>query len=128
MNNSIDKYELDNFKTTVQKWLSIDDDIKKLKNAIKNLNKQKEQLNEPILNFMQNNEIENCNTYNGKLKTYTTTVKKPINKKFLGEALATFLKNSSIGENASAYVFNNRETEQKIKLKEQFKEEESIYR
>lgn len=117
MSNSIDQYELENFKSTVQKWLSIDDDIKKLKNAIKNLNKQKEQLNEPILAFMQNNEIDNCNTYNGKLKTHVTTHKKPINKKFLGEALATFLKNSKMGESASDYVFNNRETEQKVRLK-----------
>jgi len=113
----LDDFEIQEFKKLVQKWLSIDDDIRKLKEAEKNLNKAKKDLTPAILAFMAKNQIEDIGSNNGKLKYSVTLHKKPLSKDFLIEKLSSYLNNQKKGEEITGYLLENREVEEKINLR-----------
>jgi len=113
-------YEVEEFKKLVHKWLSIDDDIRQLKKAEKELNEAKKALTPEILEFMSKNSIEDCNTVNGKLKYAVSQHKKPINKKYLVDKLTTYMNNTKKGEELTAFLLDNREMEQKVNLRRTF--------
>lgn len=117
MEQQISSNDIEGFKVLVHEWLSIDDKIKQLKEAEKKLNEDKKKLNEPILEFMSKNNIEDCNTSSGKLKYVVSDVKKPINRQYLIDKLAVFFKNTQKSEEITAFLFDSRETEQKVNLR-----------
>ena len=117
MEQQISNNDIEGFKILVHEWLSIDDKIKQLKEAEKKLNEDKKKLNEPILEFMSKNNIEDCNTSSGKLKYVVSDVKKPINRQYLIDKLAVFFKNTQKSEEITAFLFDSRETEQKVNLR-----------
>ena len=117
MEQQISSNDIEGFKILVHEWLSIDDKIKQLKEAEKKLNEDKKKLNEPILEFMSKNNIEYCNTSSGKIKYVISDVKKPINRQYLIDKLAVFFKNTQKSEEITAFLFDSRETEQKVNLR-----------
>jgi len=117
MTTTLDEEEVKKFKDLVHTWLSIDDDIKQLDKAKKELMKKKKELTEPILEFMSKNSIEDCNTGNGKLKYTISTVKKPINRNYLQTKLTEYLQNNKKAEELSGFLLDNRDIEQKISLR-----------
>ena len=117
MEQQISNNDIEEFKVLVHEWLSIDDKIKQLKEAEKKLNEDKKKLNEPILEFMSKNNIEDCNTSSGKLKYVVSEVKKPINRQYLIDKLGVFFKNTQKSEEITAFLFDSRETEQKVNLR-----------
>jgi hypothetical protein len=117
MEQQISNDDIEGFKILVHDWLSIDDKIKQLKEAEKKLNEEKKKLNEPIMEFMSKNNIEDCNTSSGKLKYVISEVKKPINRQYLIDKLAVFFKNTQKSEEITSFLFENRETEQKVNLR-----------
>lgn len=121
MANSIDEDEVKKFKEIVHSWLSIDDDIRQLDKAKKELLKKKKEITEPILEFMASHSIEDCNTGNGKLKYSVTQSKKPINRKYLTDKLSQYLNNNKKAEELSIFLYDNRETEQRVSLRRCFK-------
>ena len=117
MNNYLNEYEVNNFKELVENWLSLDDDIKKLSKVIKELRQKKNKLTPDIIKFMESNEIEDCNTGDGLLKHSVSYVKKPLSKKLLQDKLTIFLKNSQKGEEATKFIYENRDMEKRSALK-----------
>jgi len=115
--SQLNEYEVEEFKKLVHKWLSIDDDIRKLKKAEKELNDSKKNLSEMIIEFMAKNSIEDCNTGNGKLKYSVTQHKKPINKQYLIDKLGLYMNNNKKGEEVANYLLESREVEQKVNLR-----------
>lgn len=120
MAEQLNDFEIEEFKKLVHQWLSYDDDLKQLKKAEKDINDAKKALTDPIMAFMSKNNIEDCNTQNGKLKYTVSQVKKPINRKYLVDKIAVFMNNSKRAEELTTYLFENRETEQKINLRRTF--------
>lgn len=114
------EHEVEEFKKLVHKWLSIDDDIRQLKKAEKELNEAKKVLTPEILEFMSKNSIEDCNTMNGKLKYCVSQHKKPINRKYLVDKLTTYMNNGKKGEEMAIFLLDNREMEQKVNLRRTF--------
>lgn len=112
-----DDFEVQEFKKVVQQWLSLDDDIRKLKQAEKEINDAKKALTPAILEFMAKNQIEDCGSSNGKLKYSVSIYKKPLSKEYLINKLGTFLNNQKKGEELTGYLLENREVEQKINLR-----------
>jgi hypothetical protein len=119
-NNEIfndDNQEFAEFKKKVKTWLTIDDDIITLQNAIKERKKQKDKLTPEILNFMDRFEINDLNTNDGKLKFTKSMYTKPLNKQFLISRLGDFFKDFSKGEKVAGFILDNRDKEEKIKLR-----------
>jgi len=116
MAEQINDFELEEFKKLVHQWLSYDDDLKQLKKAEKEINDAKKALTEPIMAFMAKNNIEDCNTTNGKLKYSVSQVKKPINRQYLMDKISNYMNNSKKAEELTVFLYDNRETEQKVNL------------
>jgi hypothetical protein len=101
----------------VKEWLLLDDDILTLQNAIKERKKKKDELTPKILDYMNRYEINDLNTSNGKLKFTKSMQTKPLNKQFLISRLGDFFKDLGKGEKAASFILENRDKEEKMKLR-----------
>jgi len=104
------------FKSHVKEWVSLDDDIKTLQEAIKKRKKMMNDITPQILDFMKRFNINDLNTQNGQLRYTTSLLSKPVNKNFLLAKLGDFFKDNEKGEKITSYLFENREKQEKIKL------------
>lgn len=111
-----ENFELNDFKLNVKNYLIIDDDIKKLEKHSKELKQAKSKLNNEILKFMNNHNIEDLNTDTGKLKKNIRYLKKPLNKKILKSKLNEYCKNDLETETLFKFI-ENRDKEEKVELK-----------
>ena len=105
------------FKNNVKEWLTLDDDIITLQKAIKDRKSKKNDLTPKILDFMNRFKINDLNTNNGKLKFTKSLQTKPLNKQFLISRLGDFFKDFSKGEKAASFILENRDKEEKLKLR-----------
>jgi len=112
-----DNEEFVEFKNNVKEWLTLDDDIITLQKAIKDRKLKKNDLTPKILDFMNRFKINDLNTNNGKLKFTKSLQTKPLNKQFLISRLGDFFKDFSKGEKAASFILENRDKEEKLKLR-----------
>ena len=105
------------FKNNVKEWLTLDDDIITLQKAIKDRKSKKNDMTPKILDFMNRFKINDLNTNNGKLKFTKSLQTKPLNKQFLISRLGDFFKDFSKGEKAASFILENRDKEEKLKLR-----------
>ena len=105
------------FKTNVKEWLALDDDIITLQKAIKDRKNKKTELTPKVLDYMGRFNINDLNTNNGKIKFTKSMCTKPLNKQFLVSRLGDFFKDFSKGEKAASFILENRDKEEKIKLR-----------
>jgi len=104
------------FTQNVKKYIQIDDDIRKLREATKIYNKNKSDITQLIINFMNKNGLDDINTNSGKIKCKTGTYKKPLNQKYLLDKLVNYFNNIEKGKTIADFIFNNRETVERITL------------
>lgn len=109
---------LDDFKEKIKQWLSIDNQIRDLKNKIKILQAGQTQLTPQIMGFMSKNEIHNMNLGDsGKLKYIKRETAQTITQKLLKQKLVEFLKDEEKGLEAFEHILNGREKKENIALK-----------
>ena len=114
---SDDNEEFINFKSGVKEWLTLDDDIITLQKAIKERKNKKNELTANILDFMNRFKINDLNTQGGKIKFTKSLYTKPLNKEFLITKLGSFFKDFKKGERAASFILENRDKEEKFKLR-----------
>ena len=112
-----DNEEFIEFKNNVKDWVTLDDDISTLQKAIKERKKKKDELTPQIMDFMNRFKINDLNTVNGKLKFTKTLYTKPLNKQYLISKLGDFFKDFNKGEKAASFILENRDKEEKFKLR-----------
>jgi hypothetical protein len=106
----MDNKSLEEFKTKVKQWLTIDEEINKYESKIKELKKHKKKVIEPeITSFMVNHNITNLNTENGLIKCNERRTKKGLNKNNIRENLGQVLNDETQIEQALQLIMNNRE-------------------
>jgi len=105
------------FKKNVTEWLTLDDDINTLQNAIKERRTKKNEMTPKIMDFMNRYEINDLNTHNGKLKFTKTLQTKPLNKQFLVSRLGDFFKDFTKGEKAATFILENRDKQERFNLR-----------
>ena len=112
MNNQLDiqTEDLNEFKTQVKQWLSIDEEIQKYETKIKELKNLKKKILEPqITSFMVNYNISDLNTEQGKIRCNERNTKKPLNKTNIRNNLSQVISDNSQIEQAMQLIMNNRE-------------------
>ena len=112
-----DNEEFVEFKDMVKEWITLDDDILKLRNAIKERTKRKNDITPKIMDFMNKFEINDLNTNGGKLKFTKSLHTKPLNKQFLISKLGDFFKDFAKGEKIASYILENRDKAEVVKLR-----------
>ena len=105
------------FKDNVKEWLTLDDDIITLQKAIKERKNKKNELTPKIQDYMNRFEINDLNKNNGKIKFTKSLYTKPLNKQFLISRLGDFFKDYNKGEKAASFILDNRDKEEKFKLR-----------
>jgi phosphotransferase system IIB component len=109
--------ELEQFRGYVKNYIDIDNDIKKLRAAIKDRNSVKKEISTYILSFMSKFNIEDLNTKYGKIRYHITQVKKPLNEKLIKDRLLENYSPSITPEDLSKKIFDNRQVSEKHTLK-----------
>ena len=104
------------FKENVRRWLELDDNLRKLREATKKYNNMKKELTPQITDFMSRNEVSDINVNNGKLRCKTGTYKKPLSQKIMQQQLVNFFNNLEKGKQAAEYLLKNRETVERVTL------------
>ena len=106
----IDVSDLEDFKTKVKTWLSIDEEIASYETKIKELKKLKKKTLEPqITKFMVDYNISDLNTEKGKIRCNERNRKKPLNKTNIRENLSQVINDDTQIEQAMQLIMNNRE-------------------
>lgn len=128
--NKEDKSELELPKEELQKyvkqWITYDDEIKALQQAIKERKKLKNDIGDVVLNFMDNNKIPHFNLNDGKLIFSKSQQTQPVNLNYLKETLpkCNILDQKQYQE-LFEYIQNNREKKIKTQLKRTRKHEKT---
>uniref|UniRef100_A0A6C0J1C2 Uncharacterized protein n=1 Tax=viral metagenome TaxID=1070528 RepID=A0A6C0J1C2_9ZZZZ len=114
---NINTEDFNTFKLNVKKYITYDDDIKKIETLLKEKKREKKEITNNILTFMTDYNIEDLNTQTGKLKKSISFTKKPLNKNTIKEKLSQYFNNDLKGNEATLFILNNIEKEKKIRLK-----------
>jgi len=105
--------EMDTFKNLVADWFKYDDQVRKLKIAIRERKTMQQVLNNKIEEFMFKYNYNDLNTQNGRLKTNVRNVYKPINIKDVRDIINN--NKHLTGEELLAKIFNKEEREVIVK-------------
>ena len=119
--SELTKFELESFRKKVLEWLTLDDEIRALSKAVKERKQKKKDLNEYILKFMGEHDIENLNTKDGKLKYSVSYTKKSVTKATIKNRLVDWFKNVKDGEKCAEFIFNSADKQERVRLKRTFK-------
>jgi hypothetical protein len=109
--------ELDQFKNYVKNYIEIDNDVKKLKSAIRDRNSVKKEISTYIVAFMGKFNIEDLNTKQGKIRYQITQVKKPLTEKTIKTKLLENFTTEITPEDLTKSIFDNRQTVQRHVLR-----------
>tara|TARA_A100001015_G_C14492192_1_gene519672 strand:- start:40 stop:420 length:381 start_codon:yes stop_codon:yes gene_type:complete len=113
----MNKEDVEIFRNKVKDWIDSDNKINSLNNEIKELKNKKNELNTEILEFMKLNNIEDISTKQCKLKTYTSTSQKGLNKEYINSKLKSALDDDIKAAEITDLILNNREKTSTTKLK-----------
>ena len=85
------------FENQIQQWVSIDNQLKKLNDNIKELRVKKNTLEENINNHVTNNNLSNATVQisDGRIKFINTRVSEPLTFKYLEKTLGEVIKNET---------------------------------
>jgi DNA repair ATPase RecN len=109
--------DLEEFRKYVTHYIDIDNDIKKLKGALRDRNSVKNELTSYIIKFMVKFNIEDLNTKQGKIRYNVKKQKAPLSQKTIKEKLEE-LHNPSIScKELTEKIFDNRSTVEKHSLR-----------
>lgn len=113
----IDEKIFEEFKTNVKTWMDIDTQIKRLQAAIALRKKMQTELNDKILRFMSDHNIEDLNTRDGVLRYKTSNVKAPLSQKAIKEKISEKFKDTPDVIEKILNVFEDRELKSRSSLR-----------
>lgn len=110
---------IDEFKEKVNRYISLDDEIKTLSEALRERRKEKQRFEGEILGFMKDNEIETIKSKldNSSIELIQRKKTEGLSKEYLMETLLELLKNKSTAENITNYIYEKRNIVQKDIIK-----------
>ena len=105
----------------IKSWLEIEQQISNLSAQLRELRKQKKDLNLDLVDVMKTNEIDCFDCNSGKLMYTKTNVKQSINKKYLHDILSKYYQeqDNEEADKICNYILDNRDVKvrENIKLK-----------
>ena len=83
------------FENNIQKWVSIDNEIKRLNEKLKSLRDEKNGLNTQIIAYVNTNNLNDSQIgiSDGKLRFASTKVAQPLTFKYLEDTLSQIIQN-----------------------------------
>ena len=113
-----DNISIEDFTTLVQKWIELDNWLKKSQEIMKEKRKQKDKLKSVITHYMSKYNIEDLNTSEGKIRCKVQYVKSGVNQKVVKNKILDFMKDDEEQCNALiTKIFSEREKVEKMSLR-----------
>jgi hypothetical protein len=111
--------ESGNLKEYINKLIDLEREEEKQKNILLEIKKNKDNVNNLIINFMEKNNITDKDIIFGdkKIKYSKIKVQDTITKKLIEERLKIFLKNENMANDATKFIYSDRNSNQKVLLK-----------
>jgi len=109
----------DNLKDNIEKLIEIENEEQKIKKYMTSLKEKKESLNDSIITFIEENNYQDKDIIFGdkKIKYAVSKSHDGITKKLILEKLTIFLKSSEMAQNATKFIYSERNTTAKSILK-----------
>jgi seryl-tRNA synthetase len=100
------------FENQIQQWVSLDNQVKKLNEQVKELRDKRNNLEENITKYAISNNLSNATIQisDGKLKIVNTKVTEPLTFKYLEKVLKEVIKNESQVELILSHLKQKRTT------------------
>jgi hypothetical protein len=118
VNNVPDSRQLDAFKNDVRTWIEVDNSIRDMHAAIRDRRAAKKSLTDRILSFMEEFNIEDLNTKDGRLRYRMSYVRAPLSHASIKDRISNyFASNASAAQEVHGAVFGNRERSEKLSLR-----------
>jgi len=105
------------FKEKIVRWVKLDDDLRKIRETVKEINDEKKQSEEFILAYMENIEEKEIGINGGKLARNVSKTTEPLNKDNIKKSIAEVTKDENLAQKVTDFILNNRKTKEKITLK-----------
>jgi hypothetical protein len=105
------------FVQSVKKYIEIDDKIREYKEINKNLNTQKKEQEEFILNYLETIEENTIDIKDGTLKRNVAKTQTPIKKDIIQKALTEITGDSIKSQEFTDYIIKSRPVTEKISLR-----------
>ena len=107
-------------QTAVKEWVHLDEQLTKLKKAIKERKNRKKELDIFILELMKQNEITHMNINDGKLVYSKSRNYKSLSKNHMAQKISEYLEDPEKGRELCEMIMKSRDVVEKINLKRRF--------
>jgi len=102
---------------SVEKWVELDNNIKKLNKKAKDLKKEKEQYEDAILEIMTKHDKTSIIISGGKLIRNVSKCKESLKQEFIQKALLEVMKDQKKAADITQYILNKRPIKEREYLK-----------
>lgn len=102
--------DLTKFKTTVHRWLELDEQIKGQQEALREKKTRKVALTEEIIAFMTRYNVEDLNSTGGRLRMKVVSAKEPLSQNTIKEKVSLYFNQAQGGDDLNAKIFAERKT------------------
>ena len=101
-----------NLEKSIQSWVELDNELKKLNDKVKEVRTHKNDVEDKIMVYVENNEMNNnvVNISDGKLKFCETKQTSPLTLGFLEKCLSEVIANQGQVKQIMDYIKSKRET------------------
>jgi len=108
-----------NLKDYIEKLVDLENQEEKYKERMNNIKKEKENISNTIIDYMEKNSITDKDIIfgNNKIKYTSTKIQDNITKKLIFERLKIFLKNENLATDATNFIYADRNNTIKNSLK-----------
>jgi hypothetical protein len=105
------------FVSSIKKWVSLDDDIKKLREKMKLLSNEKKELEVIILSELDKMEEKVIEITDGKLRKNVSKTQTPLKKDHIAKTIQEFTKDDQKTHEIIDYMMKSRQVVERINLK-----------
>jgi|UniRef100_A0A6C0IPD1 hypothetical protein len=114
---------MDRFQNNIQKWVEVDNKLKKLNEEIRAYRNQKNELADQIHSVVETNNLNKAviEISDGSLKFNTVKNTSPLTLKFISKCLSECISNVDTVDNLLKYIKNQRESKYIPQIKRNYK-------
>jgi hypothetical protein len=105
------------FKNKIVRWVKLDDDLRKIRETVKEINDEKKQAEEYILSYLNNIGQSEIAIDDGKLTKQVSKSQAPLKKENIQKALFEFTKDSNKAAMMADFILKSRETKEKQSIR-----------
>lgn len=109
----------DKLKTTIQSYITVEEEIKTLQKELKNRRALRKEYTEILINIMKTNEIDCFDISEGKILYTQNKTRTPLSKKYLIECLDKYFEKypNIQSEDVTNFVLDNRKEQVKENIR-----------